>query len=236
MAEFIINIIASAGVSGLLVAGLIWFSKTWMGERIKQSIKSEYDQKLESHKELLKAQNAVELERLKADLGKAAVEHQVRFERLDERIAEVITSIYAKLQRVLLQHQRLARIIEDTGQERDYTDTTRLKDRLSSFAEGVIDFEDYYFERGVFLDSGLLDKIESFMEYVTETSIGPIDFLSLEGATNWELFENERKKWLGSVSEVEDKLTPIIIEMRRQIRSILGLDDELGTGTKKRAT
>ena len=44
------TVIASAATSGLI----IWLFKSWIGERLKQSIKSEYDQKIENFKIQLK--------------------------------------------------------------------------------------------------------------------------------------------------------------------------------------
>jgi len=53
----IVTILSSAGVSALLSAGLIFLARNWLSERIKGAIKNEYDQKLESHKAQLRAQN-----------------------------------------------------------------------------------------------------------------------------------------------------------------------------------
>lgn len=74
MKDLAISIISSAAVSGLLSAGLIWLSKTWIAERMKNAIKHEYDEKLETHKALLKAQSDVSLERLRCDLQIAATQ------------------------------------------------------------------------------------------------------------------------------------------------------------------
>ena len=41
--EFITSIVSSALVSGAVV----WLSKAWISERLKNAIKNEYDQKLE---------------------------------------------------------------------------------------------------------------------------------------------------------------------------------------------
>ena len=56
MLNSVVTILTSAGVSSVLTAGLLWISKTWMEERLKNSIKSEYDHKIEDHKAILKAE------------------------------------------------------------------------------------------------------------------------------------------------------------------------------------
>lgn len=66
MDTLVISVLASVGVSGAAVALLIWLSKEWISTRLKSSIQHEYDQKLESLKAQLKAQNEVALVELQA--------------------------------------------------------------------------------------------------------------------------------------------------------------------------
>lgn len=78
MNDFVTTILASASVSAALSAALVWLAKTWIGERIKDAIKHEYDQKLESHKASLKSAHDRELERLKSQLGELSAERNAR--------------------------------------------------------------------------------------------------------------------------------------------------------------
>ena len=93
----ILQVLSSATVSVALSGILLWLTKSWISERLKNSIKSEYDQKLETHKAQLKAQSDVEIEQLKSRLNRTALEHQVRFTNLDEKRAEVIAETYSLL-------------------------------------------------------------------------------------------------------------------------------------------
>ena len=94
MTDFALSLLASAAVSASLSAFVVWLTKAWISERLKNAIKHEYDEKLESHKAQLKAQADVETERLKSQLSIAAAEHQVRFSGLHTKRAEVIAEIY----------------------------------------------------------------------------------------------------------------------------------------------
>lgn len=69
--DFILSIISSATVSGLLAAVLIWLSRNWLSERLKKSIEYEYAQKLTAHKAVLKAESDVALERLRANIAQS---------------------------------------------------------------------------------------------------------------------------------------------------------------------
>src|SRR5690348_3643963 len=94
--------------SSLIVLAL----RTWVAERIKNQIKNDYDrdieafkarlkstydEKLETHRAELKAQTDVEIEQLKSRLNIAALQHQIRFARLHEKRAEVISQLYVDL-------------------------------------------------------------------------------------------------------------------------------------------
>lgn len=78
MTDFASTLLASATISGILTAVLVWLSKTWISERIKDSIRHEYDRKLETHKSLLATEQSQNLERIKAELGTASAEKNAR--------------------------------------------------------------------------------------------------------------------------------------------------------------
>lgn len=78
MYDLLMTILASAGVSVALAGGLLWFTRTWVGERLKNAIKHEYDHKLEAHKATLKAESDTALARLTADLQNVTAERDAR--------------------------------------------------------------------------------------------------------------------------------------------------------------
>lgn len=55
MERFIINVLSSATISTLLAGALIWLLRNWISERLRNSIRHEYDQKIERYKAQLKA-------------------------------------------------------------------------------------------------------------------------------------------------------------------------------------
>ncbi|ADW72189.1 hypothetical protein Rahaq_0562 [Rahnella aceris] len=66
--NFVLQTIASTVLSGTLVTCLGWFLRTWFRERIQQSIKNEYDKKLEKFKAEIKTESDVRLTEMKAVL------------------------------------------------------------------------------------------------------------------------------------------------------------------------
>ncbi|AUF94822.1 hypothetical protein CXQ80_02795 [Pseudomonas sp. 02C 26] len=67
-----LTIISSAGVSAALLAALAWLARSWIGERLKASIRHEYDDRLEKLRADLKAQGDAQLTSLKSELDRQA--------------------------------------------------------------------------------------------------------------------------------------------------------------------
>lgn len=68
--RYILPILTSAAFSVTLLASLGWFFRTWLGERLQQGIKNEYDKKLEKFKAEIKAESDVHLTDMKALLDR----------------------------------------------------------------------------------------------------------------------------------------------------------------------
>ena len=109
--QTVFSLVVAIGGSGAIT----WLARTWISERLKGSIKAEYDQQLESHKVRLKAQADVELEKLRSRLALEAKEHDVVFSKLHEKRGEVIADLYAKLKRVQRDLAEFTKIFEMVG-------------------------------------------------------------------------------------------------------------------------
>lgn len=70
--SFVLTAITSAGVSVAMVAVLGWLLRTWISERLKASLKHEYDDRLEKLKAELKAQGDAHLTALKSEVDRQA--------------------------------------------------------------------------------------------------------------------------------------------------------------------
>lgn len=91
---FALSILSSLTASGALTVAIIWLAKNTITERLKNSIKAVYDEKLETHKAQLKADSDREMEKLRASLQLLATEHQVRFAGLHAKRATTIAESY----------------------------------------------------------------------------------------------------------------------------------------------
>lgn len=168
MTDFLVTIISSAAVSAALGALLIWLTKSWIGERLRNSIRAEYDTKLESHraqikaeydkqiethKAQLKSQSDVELEKLKASLSIAAAERSTTFQRLHERRVEVIEKTYAGLRNLHSCVTEYVAIVEFGG-------TPTREERRKKTADAFYHFNPYFTQHQIFLPKRVADLIQ----------------------------------------------------------------------------
>lgn len=113
MHEFLFEtILPSMASGGAISLALIWLTKTWMAEHIKNGIKHEYDREIERVKSelrvkaeseieifkfTLKVENEREIEILKANLIYQNKKREIEFSRYDAKRAEIISDLYGRL-------------------------------------------------------------------------------------------------------------------------------------------
>ncbi|MGA4606693.1 hypothetical protein [Pseudoalteromonas maricaloris] len=206
--DFLIEIITSAAVSAVLTGILIWMAKSWISERLKNAIKSEYDQKLETHKAQLKSQMDVEVEKLKSSLSIAAAERHVKFSKLHEERASVIAETYSLLKDVYITLQNYVKIFEPAG------DKPREERReIASKAHGR--FREYYPKKIIFLPQKTAEKLEEIdMELVRTFNefAWTVDFQQGGGdAMKWnEIFERMRGEMKLALGELENEFRKLL--------------------------
>lgn len=78
LAEFLTNVLGTTAASSLVLLGLAWLFRTWITERLKNSVKHEYDREIEAYRSTLAlVQSAT------AKGQKAAIEARIQaFDRL----------------------------------------------------------------------------------------------------------------------------------------------------------
>ena len=191
---------------------VVFFFKALLTERLKNAIKAEYDQKLETHKAQLKAQYRVELERLKADLQIASKEHEIRFVRLHERAAETIAEIYAKLLPFIDGAIDFTRPYETPGGR-------PRRDRGKIALDAWLDFREYYRPRRIFLPSTTVEQIEAFenklMRLIGEFGLGVLH----ESVPK----EHADSKWAEIAKIMKEDVPPLIKALEEEFRACLGV-------------
>lgn len=211
LTDFVVQLIASASVSVALSGLLLWITKSWISERLQQAIKSEYDQKLETHKAQLKAQADVEIEKLRSQLSISATEHEVRFSHLHELRAEVIAETYALLKTMYSRLANYVKIFEPAG------DTPKEQRRMEA-AEAHQNFRQYYSTKLIFLPKATSAKLEAIDLQLVKTFnefVFGVEMKEKAGAGGFE-------KWMEIFDRLNGEIKTALGELEDEFRRLIG--------------
>jgi hypothetical protein len=231
------SILSSAAVSTALAAAMVWLFQNLISERMKNAIKHEYDAKLESHKAQLRAaidtkletykaqlyvENTAATERLKSQLQIAASEHQIRFTKLHEKVAEVVARTYQCLTRLTSAVEQYVSPIEPAG-------CPSKEERRMAVGKAMKRFSDYFHPRQLYLPKEIADRIKSF----------EIMLSGLAQEFKWGVEAGgderhpDRDTWPKVETAMREEARPLFIALENEVRSILGVPNALGAKDAK---
>lgn len=210
MAEILVQLMVSVGLSSLFATGIVFLTKTWISERIKGQIKAEYDTKLESHKAQLKAAGDVEVERLRSQLSILASERQISFSGLYEKRAVVIAEVYSLLKELALKTYEYVAVFQPKGQEGKHQ-------RYSEAGESYNEFHKYFKKTSVYLPKGTL-KIIRKIDFELKGVI--IDFQVTVDSS----LSPDYRRWADLSKKVKARLDEGFPELEQEFQLLLGGD------------
>lgn len=167
---------------------------------------------LERYRTELQTEASIQLERLRATLERAAVEHQVRFSRVHERQAEVISEIFANLERAHMAFRLWTSPIQGDGSD------------MSALAESALecyqDFAEYFYAHGIWLDEDTCELIHRIVGDLAAT------YHTFANDVDERGFPRASDAWLGSWKKVSEDIAKARGRLDRRFRQILGVDGE----------
>jgi hypothetical protein len=112
---------------------------------------------------------AKELEDRKAELTRLTAEHQVRYTRLHERQAEVISEVYAKLEDLHDSVRFLAKLSPSPVEAERIDELHNARQRA---ADASRELEHYFYRQGIWLDKETCQRIDSIIALLKRTTRG----------------------------------------------------------------
>jgi len=217
--------------NGVFTGFIVWISKAWISERLKNSIKNEYDQKLETHKAQLKAQvdteterlkaqlksqSDTETERLKSDLHIMASEHQVRFSGLHNRRAEVIAEVYEQLVQAYWDGASFASPAEFSGEP---TKQEKYRTAMQSLGDFYRNFE----KKRIYIPEEVCLLIDPLVEEMRMKIIMYGTYLDYEGPGMLDHTMREKHRvWMESWAYFNKEVPIARRALEQELRSLLG--------------
>ena len=205
--EIYIALLVSAFGTGLIN----WIFRTWISERIKNAIKSEYDQKLETHKALLRSQSDVEIEKLKSQLALVGIEHQIRFSKLHEMRAIVVADTYERLKDL---HHRLSeyvQIFEPAGGK-------PKEERRELAYKSHESFRVYFQSKLIFFPKQTADKLEK----INQDLVKEFKNFNIGVEMAPQMGGNQAEKWIEVFEVVTGEIKLALGEIEGEFRELLG--------------
>jgi hypothetical protein len=212
MAEAISVILGSGAFSTLLAGAVVFLARNWIGERIANSIRHEYDQKLETHKAQLAAEHETAIERLRADLQIVAFERQTKFSTLHEKAAIVIAETYAALIEVLDAAKKYLSPLEQAS------DGSK-GDRRENLNQAVIALRKCYRPRAIFLPRALAGQLVGIDSLTVKTANEFAIKVELKGD------EADREAWFELWTKLNAEIEPALTLLGDLFRRELGVSE-----------
>ncbi|MBI3895592.1 MAG: hypothetical protein HY313_06645 [Acidobacteria bacterium] len=180
-------------------------------------IRAWLDKDVEKFKVELKSTSDTAIERLKADLQRAAYEHQVRFSKLHEKRAEVI----AQLDKYLAE---TTWAIEDFVQP--FEGEPSRKEKYVPTWNKIVECLRFLDQHRIYLPESLCNKLAKFLTDLRKLTIEVGVYESIEHPTN----ETLQKKWKileQAWDSVKQEIPAARRALEQEFRQILGDDTTL---------
>ena len=217
MIDFGTQLILSGALSLALSGALFWLLHSWISERLKNAIKHEYDETLESHKAQLQAQAAVETERLRSQLSIQATEHAVRFQRLHEKRAEVVGQLYSLLTEAYRKASTFASPMEWAGEP-------GKDEKYREAYESLVAFFQYFDKNRIYLPTAdLCDSIDQLIQGIRKHITGfSLHLRHKDEGLPAPALEKKYEAWMNAWEYMEKEVADARSKLEAEFRSILG--------------
>lgn len=206
---YVIQIATSGGVAGLVAVLAVWITRLWLTEGIKNSIRIQYEEKLETHKAQLKAQSDVELERLRSQLRDASTEHHIVFSRLHEQRANAIAETYSCLKELHVCLSDYVKVFEIAG-------GLSKEERYKKLVEAHSDFFDSYAKRLIFFPKDTARRLDGINRAIVQT--GNEFRLIVEPGHD----PDSTKHWVKLEKRVRTEIEETLLSLEQEFRVLLG--------------
>lgn len=192
------------GGTAIGVAALAWLAKSLMTHLLSKDI--------EQWKAQLDAQNKLEIEKLRADLAKQALEHEVKYRRVDEKVAEHLAGIYQRLFRFYESVSNYVAIIE-------YSNEPPKDAKLTTVADANGEFWEYFLPNRIYVPPKLYQEIRKVANKLADITK---DFSSGLRREEKGIGDLEEDYWGKAFRAVQDEASPLFTTLVHEFQKRLG--------------
>jgi hypothetical protein len=199
------------GVGGVLfgvaaiVAAITWAAKTLTSHLLTKN--------LERHKNDLKAATDRELEAFRSAMEIQRLEHEVRFKKLHDQVADTIVKAFDGLNELYNSAADYIGSFEPAGGKSKDEKLKKLKDDFSTLRTVL-------HKQRLFIPCGLFKAMREFQEKVFKITINFRNKYQREQSGG--LSEGDQDYWSKAEDDFSNEVTPLFDRIRSELQKILG--------------
>ncbi len=155
-----------------------------------------------------------DLERFKAALQIAAIEHQVQFSKLHEKRAEVIAELYRLLVVATWEAESLASPFESAGEP-------NKREKYGKAMDAILDYFRFFNQHRIYVPDRLCESLQAFVEKLRLPIVDFGVYLRIEHPNETSV-EGKFKAWDAAWKSVKEDIPPLRRAIEQEFRSLLG--------------
>ena len=200
------SLLLAVGGNAALLAALAWLARSFGSQLLAKD--------LESFKASLSSASSEASERLKHELQIVAHEHQVRFSKLHERRAEVITSLYALLVEAQWSAQSFVSVVEWAGEP---PKQEKYATAMNKFAEFFREFD----KNRIFLPESVCLQLDEFLQGMRKRVIHFGVYIQTNEYAPDHVIKEKLEAWSGASAFFDTELPAARKSLESELRSML---------------
>ena len=162
-----------------------------------------------------------DIEAFKVNLQKEALEHEVRFRRVDEKVAEQIAELYRRL-------YRLFEVVHSYVKNMERNEPTKAI-KFEMVVKANRELNDILFLERVYFPPRIFERTRDLSRKLRDIALDFKDGLEREKE---DLPPKERSNWLEGMEAIEEEVNPFFVELVAAFQKRLGVeDDDESSGT-----
>lgn len=202
------TILLALGGNVALLAVLGWLSQSFVSQLLAKDI--------EGFKATLRSESESASQRLRHDLEKATIEHQVRFSKLHEKRAEVIAELYGFLVQAYWDISSFASHTEWQGEP-------RKQEKYAAAMNSSASFFRFFDKHRIYIPEPLCNQVDEFAQAMRGKAIGFGVYVSQEdGALPDHVLQQKREAWVDAWKYFEEEAPNARAALENELRAILG--------------
>jgi hypothetical protein len=197
------EIIKTLGGTAILVTAVAWLMRSIILNLLSKDV------------EKYKADLKLESERHRMELQKAALEHEIKFRRVDEKVAETISELYERLLRLFEAVHSYVKMVE-------WSHEPSKAEKLQATIDANREFNDFLFPKRLYIPKKLFVRIRDCGYKLADITSAfargqkrEEDGIDTEGPDHW----------MEAFDAVEKEVNPLFSDLVADFQKRIGVED-----------